>query len=165
MLVVRPDVCRSSFDDGTIRDGPFVMIAKRYEDLEAWQLADELRQTVFALTETGRAARDFKFCDQIRDAVSSAARNISEGFGRFRPPDFARFMEYSLSSTMEAQDLLTDGIERGHFTEDTAKPARKLAKRSLQVSKGLMRYLKSCKKPRNPRRKPNGKRQPPNGER
>jgi four helix bundle protein len=121
------------------------MIAKRYEDLDAWQLADELRREVVALTETGPASKDFKFRDQIRDAVSSAARNIAEGFGRFRPADFARFMEYSLSSTMETQDLLRDGIERGYFTEQTTKPARNLAKRSLQVSKGLMRYLKSCR--------------------
>ena len=121
------------------------MVAKRYQDLEAWQLADELRREVFALTETGPASKDFKFRDQIRDAVSSSARNISEGFGRFRPPDFARFMEFSLSSTMETQDLLTDGIERRHFTEKTTKRARDLAKRSIQVAKAFIRYLKSCR--------------------
>jgi len=127
------------------------MIAQRYEDLEAWQLADELRREVLALTETGPASRDFKFRDQIRDAVSSAARNIAEGFGRYHPPDFARFMQYSLSSTMETQDLLTDGIERRYFTEQTTNPARDLAKRSLQVSKGLIRYLKSCRNRRSKR--------------
>src|SRR5262245_3038890 len=84
------------------------LVARRYEDLDAWHLADQLRQEVFALTETGTASKDFKFRDQIRDAASSSARNIAEGFGRFRPPDFARFMEFSIASTMEVRDLLIE---------------------------------------------------------
>jgi hypothetical protein len=41
----------------------------RFEDLIAWQLEDELRREVFAFTEDGKAARDFKYRDQIRDAA------------------------------------------------------------------------------------------------
>ena len=122
------------------------MIARRYEELEAWQLADQLRREVHTLTNAGPASADFKFRDQIRDAVSSAARNIAEGFGRFRPADFARFMEFSLSSTIEVQDLIIDGIERKYFTLDTTKRTSQLAQRSLQVSRGLLRYLKRCRK-------------------
>jgi hypothetical protein len=103
------------------------VIAKQCEELDAWQLADELRREVLMLTETGPAHNDFKFRDQIRDAASSAARNISEGFGRFRPPEFARFMEFSISS-------------------DTTKRVRDLTRRTLQVSRGLLRYLKRCGK-------------------
>jgi four helix bundle protein len=119
------------------------VIAKRYEEVEAWQLADELRREVLVLTETGPASKDFEYRDQIRDAVSSAARNVAEGFGRFRPPEFARFMEFSISSTMEVQDLITDGLERKYFTPATTKRARNLTRRSLQVSRALLRYLKT----------------------
>jgi four helix bundle protein len=136
------------------------MIARRYEELEAWQVADELRREVLALTQTGPASTDFKFRDQIRDAASSAARNISEGFGRFRPPDFARFMDFSLSSSMETQDLLAEGIQRKYFTTERTKPALQLARRSIQVSRALLRYLKSCRKV--PRTKSDS---PPNEER
>ena len=120
-------------------------MARGYEGLDAWQLADELRREVIALTETGRAVRDFKFRDQIRDAASSAVRNIVEGFGRFRPKDFARFMEYSVASTMETKDLIAEGIERKYFTLKTTEAARKLIRRSLLVSRGLIRYLKSSR--------------------
>ena len=122
------------------------MIAKRYEELEAWQIADELRREVYVLTEESSARTDFKFRDQFRDAVSSAARNIAEGFGRFRPPEFARFMEFSIASTMEVQDLVTDGLERKYFTLDTTKRVRHLTRRSLQISRALLRYLKRCRK-------------------
>src|SRR5262249_40036820 len=85
---------------GTNRVNERVM-ARRYEDLDVWKLADDLRREFLALTDTGPVSRDFRFRDQIRDAASSAARNIAEGFGRFRPSDFARFMEFSIASTME----------------------------------------------------------------
>jgi len=77
------------------------MAVERFEDLDAWQVADELRHEVYALTATGPASQDFKFCNQIRDAASSATRNISEGFGRYYPGDFAHFMDFSIASVME----------------------------------------------------------------
>ena len=46
--------------------------ARRFEDLEAWQLASELTDTVFRLTENGRAATGFEFCDQIRESAQNA---------------------------------------------------------------------------------------------
>lgn len=85
------------------------MVVDKFEDLDAWQVADELRLELYALTATGPASQDFKFCNQIRDAASSATRNISEGFGRYYPGDFAHFMDFSIASVMEIQDCLRDG--------------------------------------------------------
>jgi four helix bundle protein len=59
--------------------------ARRFEDLEAWQLASELTDTVFRLTENGKAAADFEFCDQIREAAQNAPPLIAEGFVRYTP--------------------------------------------------------------------------------
>ena len=56
--------------------------ARRFEDLVAWQLANRLKEEVFALTGSGHVTRDVKFCDQIRESARSAPRNIAEGFGR-----------------------------------------------------------------------------------
>jgi len=84
-------VRRSSFGvrDGIELDRRLCMIAKRYEELDAWQLADELKREVYALTAAGPAANDFGFRDQIRDSAASNSKNIAEGFGRFRPAVFA----------------------------------------------------------------------------
>ena len=109
---------------------------------------------MYALTATGPASKDFKFCNQIRDAASSATRNISEGFGRYYPGEFARFMDFSIASVMETQDCLRDGVLRKHFTSDETQKAQSLTVRSLQVSKGLKRYLQSCR--RHPGRATNG---------
>jgi four helix bundle protein len=134
-------VRRSSFGTAleTTRAMPGV---RRYEDLEAWQLADELKREVYALTATEPASRDFKFRDQIRDSAASSTKNIAEGFGRFSPGDNARFVEISVSSTMETKDSLKDGVDRGYFTPARAVRAQQLAERSIQCSTKYIVYLK-----------------------
>ena len=119
---------------------------RRYEDLEAWQLADELKLEVYALTETGPASNDFEFRNQIRASAASSTKNIAEGFGRFSPGDNARFVEIAVSSTMETKDSLKDGVDRGHFTPARVTRAQELAERSIKCSTKFIVYLKSCKK-------------------
>ena len=138
--------CDRSRCKGTIVDYSCGVVVDKFEDLDAWQVGDELRIEVYALTATGPASHDFKFCNQIRDAASSVTRNISEGFGRFYPGDFAHFMDFSIGSVMEIQDALRDGVGRNHFTADQVRKAQTLAVRSLQVSKGLKRYLQSARR-------------------
>jgi hypothetical protein len=53
----------------------------RFEDLDAWKLAVELRDLVYRLTDSGKVLRDTDFRSQIRDSASSPPRNISEGVG------------------------------------------------------------------------------------
>jgi hypothetical protein len=57
------------------------MVARRFEDLIAWQVAHELQREVFAFIARSDVSRDFKFCDQIRESTRSTTRNIAEGFG------------------------------------------------------------------------------------
>jgi four helix bundle protein len=48
-----------------------------FRSLIVWQLADELRREILAFTDTGPASRDFKYRDQIRDAIASVCRNLN----------------------------------------------------------------------------------------
>ena len=54
------------------------MKIKRFEDLEAWQIARELTNQIYAITRKEFIARDFGFIDQIRKAAISTMNNISE---------------------------------------------------------------------------------------
>jgi four helix bundle protein len=114
---------------------------RRYEDLIAWQLAYELQREVFALTATGPAARDFRFRDQIRESTASAARNIAEGFGRFRPLEFARFLMIARGSLTESHHHLRDGRDRGYFTAEDHSRLALLAGRAAIATTRLSRYL------------------------
>ena len=115
---------------------------RRYEDLDAWQLADELKREVYALTDRGPAANDLKFRSQIRDSAASMTKNIAEGFGRFNPGDFAHFVEIALGSAMETQDSLKDGIDRGYFIPSRVANAQRLAERTIKGSTKFIAYLK-----------------------
>ena len=120
------------------------MRVDHFHDLITWQLADELRREVLAFTETGPASRDFKYRDQIRDAIASACRNTSEGFDRFRPAEFARFLEFARASLGETQDGLIDGHERNYITGELFDRLWLLSKRALGANTNLIKYLKNC---------------------
>jgi four helix bundle protein len=115
-----------------------------FRDLVVWQLANELRQEIIAITETGPAGKDFKFRDQIRDAIASACRNTSEGFDRFRPAEFARHLEFARGSLGEVQDCLIDARDRRYITSDQFDRLWLLSKRSIGANTNLTLYLKNC---------------------
>src|SRR5206468_3690727 len=98
---------------GTRRACADLMGVRDFRDLVCWQLSYELKCEVFAFTAIGPASRDFKYRDQIRDSSAAAPRNITEGFGRYRPREFARFLEFARASLMETQSSLIDGRDNG----------------------------------------------------
>ena len=114
------------------------MGVRDFRDLVAWQLAYELKCDVFAFTATRPASIDFKYRDQIRDSSASAPANISEGFGRFRPRDFARFLEYARASVMETQNHLLDGRDRGYLDPALYSRLSNLARSALRTTTHLM---------------------------
>jgi four helix bundle protein len=118
---------------------------RRYEDLIVWQLAYQLQRELFELTATAPAARDFKFRDQIRDSSASVTRNIAEGFGRFRPIEFARFLLIARGSLTETHQHLRDGRDRGYFTQSEHARLALLAGRAAIAMTRLIRYLRSTK--------------------
>ena len=117
---------------------------KRYEDLIAWQLAYELQRAVSALTATGAVSTDFKFRDQVRDSSSSATRNIAEGFARWAPAEFARFLRIARGSLNETHNSVRDGRDRGDFMAEDADRMQLVAGRAAKAITGLIRYLESC---------------------
>jgi len=114
------------------------MGAHDFRDLVAWQLSYELKCEVFAFTKTGPAARDFDYCDQVRDSSASAPRNIAEGFGRFRPREFARFLEFARASLAETQNHLIDGRDRGYLDDARYSRLMSLTRSALKVTTNLL---------------------------
>jgi four helix bundle protein len=123
-----------------------MIIAHRFEDLVVWQLAVALRRLVYRMTRSGPVTTDFRFRNQIRDSASSAPRNISEGFKRFDPPEFAHFMKIALSSLAETQTSLLHGREEKYFSDDQFTDAWRVACRALKAGNRLHTYLRNCPK-------------------
>jgi four helix bundle protein len=137
-------------------------MAKKYDELDAWQLANELKLGVYRLTESGSVTRDFDFYYQLREAAASGPSNIAEGFGRYKPPQFRQFLDIAIASLTETTNHLRDGVDRKHFVTNDVRPLLVLAARARGAAIGLKSYLKDAKPPeprRRTRKKPS---EPPN---
>jgi len=110
-----------------------------FQDLVAWQLARELKRQVWNFTETAPAARDFRYRDDIRASSASVPANIAEGFGRFRPLEFARFLEFAKASLTETQNHLIDGKDRGYLDDRLFSRLWNLSKAAERLTTNLLR--------------------------
>ncbi|MEO7789407.1 MAG: four helix bundle protein [Vicinamibacterales bacterium] len=118
---------------------------KRFEDLVAYQRSVELRDVVYDITHGGRVSADRRFRDQLRDSACSAPSNIAEGFSRYSPREFARFVAIARGSLAETQNHLKHGLRQGYFAPPDYDRAWAVSCRAMSAVGGLGRYLRSCK--------------------
>ena len=118
-------------------------MARTFTELDAWQLANQLKLGIYELIRSGDAHRDIEFRNQIRNAAASAPRNIAEGFGRYLPRDFSQYLRIANGSLMETSNHLQDGCDRGYFKPADIEPLLVLARRASAATTSLIRYLQS----------------------
>jgi four helix bundle protein len=130
--------------------------ARSPEEFGVWQLAWELKESVFAFTATSPAVGDRKFCEEIRAAARSAPDNIAEGFYRFNPPDFANFIRIARGSLGEVRNQLKHAHSKQYLSDDDFARLFGLCGRAIGAATGLRLYLLSCPKNFDPRTLKNG---------
>jgi four helix bundle protein len=123
------------------------MGVRSYTDLDAWRLANELKLGVYALIETDKVRRDEDFYRQIRNAASSAPRNIAEGFGRYQPAEFSQYLRIANGSLLETANHIQDGRDRGYFDTRSVEPLLALVRRASAATTRLLRYLRTARAP------------------
>jgi four helix bundle protein len=132
-------------------------MAHSFRDMVTWQLAFELKEKVIALiARSPKARRDFSFRDQLTDACKSVPSNIAEGFGRYRPAEIARFLEFAAGSLDETENHLRDGVGSGYFSAEDVGPLIRLGARCHTAMNRWQAYLQRAK--RDPRFKSHSRR-------
>jgi four helix bundle protein len=131
---------------------------RKAEDFAAWQLAEAFKSEVFTLLRgSPDAMRDFRFRYQLKDSASGISKHITEGFVRFGPLDFCRFLDYAIGSLREAEQWIHDGVESGYFAEAKCRRAFWFSKRcytaTLRLKQSQLRYAAKQKLLRRPRSK------------
>ena len=76
--------------------------AQKFKDLEIWKESWRLNRIIYASLED---CRDYSFKDQMRRAALSVMNNISEGFERRTPKDFAHFLDLAKGSAGEVRSM------------------------------------------------------------
>jgi four helix bundle protein len=110
------------------------------------------KKRVYRLIEETALARDWDRRVQLEKAVKGPPAHVAEGFGRFNPADFARFLVMARASLMESQNHLLDAVDKGYITDSCRQEYNTLAEAALGEVTGLMEYLQSPEALRNARR-------------
>ena len=135
-------------------------MARTHTELIAWQLAHELKLAVYGLIESGPITRNADLREQLRRSASNAPRNIAEGFGRYLPDDFIRYLRFANGELRETYEGLQDGCDRRCFTREQVLPLQRLSKRASKAASRLIAYLKTANAPGEPRRRSRSAREP-----
>src|SRR5437660_381305 len=80
----------------------------------------------------------------IRSGEPRDRANIAEGFGHFRPTEFARFLAIARASLMETHNHLGDARDLGYVTRSEHDEMISLTERALGASTRLLIYLRGC---------------------
>jgi four helix bundle protein len=132
------------------------MAPRNFEELQCWQLANQLRRRVLAICRKEEVREDRRFCNSFRDASGSVCRNLSEGFTRFTSAYIVQFFNYALASLAEVKDHLIECEQREVITAEEFKELHDLAEHTKAKSLKFMRpheeRLKNAPQRKRPRR-------------
>ena len=126
--------------------------ARSHTELIAWQLAHTLKLEIYELIASEHLARHRDLCDQLERAASNAPRNIAEGFGRYLPGDFIRYLRFANGEFKELLDALQDARDRRCLDGDELLRLQRLCRRASKATTNFIKYLRTAKAPNEPLR-------------
>jgi four helix bundle protein len=119
-----------------------IMPIRRFEDIEAWQLARQLTREVYTIVKIDRFSRDWGLKDQITRASGSVMHNIAEGFNSGSNKEFVRFLAHAQRSCSEVQSLLYVALDQQHIKSITFETLYEMAEHTKMKIGGFIESLK-----------------------
>lgn len=117
----------------------------KIEDIVVWQLAIELTNAIYTITNNNVFNKDFALRDQIRKSAISVPSNIAEGFERNSTNQFLYFLVIAKGSAGELRTQLLIAKNQNYISQSEFE---KINKDAFEVSKKLgafITYLKEFK--------------------
>lgn len=123
------------------------MIGKieRFEDIQAWQRAQKLNQSIYRVTKNGAFSKDFPLRDQMRRAAISIMLNIAEGFARRSTKEFRQFLYIAHGSAAEVQSALYIALDQTYISEADFKMLYSETEEVSKMIAGFIKYLGAAK--------------------
>ena len=119
------------------------MNIKRFEDLDIWKEARDLRKVVYEITSKEPFSKDYRFRDQMRASAGSAVDNIAEGFDRGGNKEFYQFLSVSRGSTAEVRSQSYRALDSKHITEEKLNELLERTDSLSRKTYNLMQHLKN----------------------
>ena len=118
------------------------MTVKQFEDLEVWQEARYLTQTIYRVTRAKKFSKDFSLRDQMQRAVVSVMSNIAEGFERGGNQEFIQFLYVAKASCGEVRSQLYVALDQGYLGETESGESIIAFRRLSGMIGNLINYLR-----------------------
>lgn len=115
---------------------------RKFEEIEAWKKARQLTQRIYAISDSGRFAKDFGLRDQIRRASVSIMSNIAEGYDRSGTGEFIQFLSTAKGSAAEVRCQLYVSLDQAYIAESIFLELSDLASETANMIGGLINYLR-----------------------
>lgn len=110
----------------------------RYEQLIAWQAANELADLVDSMISGGPSSANADFCRQIQKSSSKAPAQIAEGFLRYNAKESAYYYRIARASLGETQTHLQRGLRRKYWSQEVFAKAWAVSETALKTTTGLL---------------------------
>lgn len=125
---------------------------RRFEEIEAWQIARQLTKAIYAVSKQGAFAKDFGLRGQICRAAVSVMSNIAEGFERGGNKEFVQFLSVAKSSAGEVRSQLYVALDVAYIDQRQFDELTGMATQTAQKIGALMNYLRQSEFKGNKRR-------------
>jgi four helix bundle protein len=115
-------------------------MARRFEELPAWQLSRGLVRDIYELTRAKPFQDDWGLCDQIQRAAVSVCSNIAEGHERGTTAELIQYLFFAKGSAGEVRSQLYHVKDLGY-----ADPAscESLQGKAEEISRQLSAWIQS----------------------
>ncbi len=117
-----------------------------FENLDVWQLALDLAESVLDLLEKLPQNRHIRLIGQMEAAATSPAQNIAEGKGRQYKKEFIQFLYIARGSIFEVVTLNEIFRRRNLFNEEESSDIRKRCEQIDRKINGLINSLRGIKR-------------------
>jgi four helix bundle protein len=118
------------------------MAVKQFEDLEVWQEARRLTQTIYRVTKLERFSKDFALRDQVQRAAVSVMSNIAEGFERGGNQEFIQFLYVAKASCGEVRSQIYVAQDQGYMSKTDLEESIIDFRRLSGMIGNLINYLR-----------------------
>jgi four helix bundle protein len=99
----------------------------------------DLSDVIYEITEEGPCLKDHEFRDQIREAAEASAPLIAEGFIRFTPGEFVRYLRMARGEIAEVQSKLKSAKRKKYFRPHQQTRAESAADHAMGVTTRLLK--------------------------
>jgi four helix bundle protein len=117
-------------------------VAKRFEDLEIWQLARVQANELWLIYTNNDFGKDYELKNQISRSSGSVMDNIAEGFERSDNKEFIQFLLISKASNGEVRSQIYRAFDRQYIDENIFND---LIVKTENISKRITYLIKHLK--------------------